>query len=133
MTWREASARLDQHVLERLGRMRIVDQDGERLPLVHRFEATRDTLNVLDPATDRAVVDAEDTRRRDGAEDVLDVEAPRSRERIRSPGVISNSEPSADVHVARADLGVGGEPECDGGFAERPAPRRVAARERRRG
>ena len=39
-------ARRDEHVLERVGRVRVVDEDGERLALVDRLEAARHPLGA---------------------------------------------------------------------------------------
>ena len=120
MTWREASARASTRTFSSASRrMRIVDQDGEGLPLVHRFEATGDSLNVLDPATDRAVVDTEDTRR-GGAPRMFDVEAP--------PKPCADPKSRRDlelrarstVHVAGADVGVRGQARRSRRYRRRP-------------
>ena len=47
-------ARGREHVLERVGRVRVVDDDRERLPLVDGLEATGDAVERLEPAGDRA-------------------------------------------------------------------------------
>ena len=72
---RRKPACLGEDVLERLGRVRVVDEDGEGLALVHRLEAARHPGDVLDAAHDRVVLDPEQARGCDRAEDVLDVEA----------------------------------------------------------
>ena len=71
-----SAPRLGEHVLERERRVRVVDQDGEGLPLVDGLEAARHALDVRDPGRDRLVLDAEEPGERDRREHVLDVEAP---------------------------------------------------------
>src|SRR4029079_12885910 len=46
-------ARLCQDVLERLRRVRVVDEDRERLTLVHSLEPARNPGHVLDAGGDR--------------------------------------------------------------------------------
>ena len=64
-----------QDVLERVGRVGIVDEDGERLALVHGLEPPRHAAELFHAARDRVVLDPEQAGRRDRAEHVLDVEA----------------------------------------------------------
>ena len=61
--------------LQRVGRMRVVDDDGERLSLLDRLETPRDAAHRLDPADDRLVRKLEQSCHGDGRQDVLDVEA----------------------------------------------------------
>ena len=68
-------ARGAQHVLERAGLVRVVDDDGERLALVDGLEAAGDALDAGHALGDRLVGDVEQQRDGDRAEDVLDVEA----------------------------------------------------------
>ena len=56
--------------------MRVVHHDGELLALVDRLEPARDTRHGSHALDDRVLVDVEEERRSDGAEDVLDVEDP---------------------------------------------------------
>ena len=65
-----------QHGRERIGRVRVVDDDGERLSLLDRLEATRDGAHARDALGDGVLVEVEKESRRDGAEHVLDVEEP---------------------------------------------------------
>ena len=51
-------ARGAQHVLERVGLVRVVDDHLERLALVDRLEPPRHAAHRLEPARDRLVVDA---------------------------------------------------------------------------
>ena len=48
-------ARGAQHVLQRVGRVRVVDEDGEGLALVDRLEAARDALGARQRRGDRRV------------------------------------------------------------------------------
>ena len=76
-------ARGTQHVLERVGLVRVVDDHRERLPLLHGLEPARHAAHRLEPARDRRVVDPEQARRCERAERVLDVEAAAQLERRR--------------------------------------------------
>ena len=71
---REVASRA-QDVLERVGRVGVVDEDGERLALVDGLEAPGDAAELPHAARDRVVLDPEQARSRDRAEHVLDVEA----------------------------------------------------------
>ena len=64
-----------EHLLERVGLVRVVDDDVERLAGVDRLEPPRHAAHRLEAAPDRVVVTAERARRERGAERVLDVEA----------------------------------------------------------
>ena len=68
-----------QHDVERVGRVRVVDDDGERLALVDRLEPPRHARHPAHALGDRVVVDVEEDPRRDRAEHVLDVEDPAQR------------------------------------------------------
>src|SRR6266511_2503789 len=68
-------ARLCEQRLERARGVRVVDEDRERLAFVDRLEAPGHAGEVLDSGSNGFLVDAEDARRRHGAEHVLDVEA----------------------------------------------------------
>ena len=122
-----------QDVVERVRCVRVVDKHGERLPLVDGLEPSGHTRERGEPRCDRLVVDVEQLRGGDGAENVLDVEAPAqgraqvdpSRPEARAGGI----EPKA----FGTDLGVVGEPEGDErrppGLREllgEPAPQLVA-------
>ncbi len=56
------------------GRVRVVDDDGEVLSLVDRLESAGNAGHGADALDDRVLVDVEQERGRDRAEDVLDVE-----------------------------------------------------------
>jgi hypothetical protein len=56
--------------------VRVVDEDGEGLPLLDGLEAAGDAGEALDAGGDRIVIDLEEASGGDGGEDVLDVEAP---------------------------------------------------------
>src|SRR5438132_1055121 len=80
-----------EDVLERVGRVRVIDDDGERLALVDTLETARHASDRLDAPRDRVVVDAEEAGSRHRRERVLDVEPPAelefdSFERIRPQG-----------------------------------------------
>ena len=68
--------RFHEDVFQRFGRMRVVDQHGKRLPLVHRLEPARNPSDMLDASADRGILDTEEPGRSDRAQDILDVEAP---------------------------------------------------------
>ncbi len=61
-------ARGPEHRLERVGRVRVVDDDGERLAFVDRLEAARHVRRPGDPLGDRVLVEVEQEPGRDGAE-----------------------------------------------------------------
>ena len=65
-----------KHRREGVRRVRVVDDDGERLSLVDGLEASRDTVQARDPFRDRVLVEVEQHAGRDGSEHVLDVERP---------------------------------------------------------
>src|SRR6185437_5060467 len=68
-------ARRAEDVLERIGRVGVVDEHGERLPLVDRLEAPGYSAQFPDAVGDRVVRDLQQACRGDRAEHVLDVEA----------------------------------------------------------
>ena len=70
-----------QHVLERVGRVGVVDEHGEVLALVDRLEAARDAHAALERRDERVELDAERVRGGERAERVGDVEAARQRQR----------------------------------------------------
>ena len=74
-----------QHVLERVGRVGVVDDDRERLPLVDRLEPARDAAHALDAAPDRGLRDVQRPRGGDRAERVRAVEAAAQVELDRRP------------------------------------------------
>ncbi len=59
---------------ERVGGVRVVDDDGEVLSLVDRLESAGNAGHGADALDDRVLVDVEEERGRDRAENVLDVE-----------------------------------------------------------
>ncbi len=72
-----------QHVDERVGRVRVVDDHRVRLSLLDGLEAARHAVDALEPAGDRVVVDPELACRPHGAERVRVVEAAAQPERER--------------------------------------------------
>src|SRR3954454_17588914 len=68
-----------QDVVERVGRVGVVDEDRERLALVDGLEAAGDLGGVREGVGDRVVGDAQGPDGGDGAQDVEDVEAARER------------------------------------------------------
>ena len=70
----EPAGRLE-HGVERVGRVRVVDDDRERLALVDRLEPTGHAGHRPDALRQVLVVDIEEDARRDDAQHVLDVEA----------------------------------------------------------
>src|SRR4029453_11848424 len=104
---------LAKNILERLGSVRVVDEHGERLPLVHSLEPSRHAGDVLDTGRDLLRIDPEDARGFHRAEDVLDVE-PATELRVDRDAV--DDEPRAgrgELEVFRVR-----EAERDGVFAE---------------
>ena len=67
-------ARRVQDVLERLGLVRVVDDDCERLARIDRLEPSRHSAECRDTVRDRLVVDRQQARDGDGGKDVFDVE-----------------------------------------------------------
>ena len=65
-----------QHLLERIRLVRVVNDDVERLARVDRLEAAGHALDRFEAALDRFLPDLERPRRVEGAERILDVEAP---------------------------------------------------------
>ena len=68
-------SRRAQHIVERVGGVRVVDDHAERLPCLDRLEAAGDARDGLEAAPDRIRVDSERARRGDCARGVLSVEA----------------------------------------------------------
>ena len=56
-----------EHRFEGAGRVRVVDEHGERLTLVDEVEPARDALDGFDPLLDRGLIDAESACGRSGA------------------------------------------------------------------
>src|SRR5215211_198271 len=71
---RELSRR-PQHVLERVGRVRVVDEDDERLPLVHLLHPSRNGRHGRETLGDRLIVDPEASSGSERSQRVQDVEA----------------------------------------------------------
>ena len=69
------TARRLEHVDERVGRVRVVDDHGERLSGLDRLESARHAGDRRDPAADRVLVDPELASRPDRTERVRSVEA----------------------------------------------------------
>ena len=91
---------------ERLRRVRVVDQHGERLPFVDRLEPARHAREVLDAA---AIASSSTPRRRasgDRPEHVLDVEAARAGGcELEAPGRNARAG-GRDLEAPRDALGV---------------------------
>jgi hypothetical protein len=68
-------ARGREHVLERVGRVRVVDEHRERLPLVDGLETSGHAVDRFQPARDRVVIDPEQATARYRRKRVLHVEA----------------------------------------------------------
>src|SRR4051812_2846601 len=99
-------ARGAQHVVERVRRVGVVDEHGERLALVDRLEAARNAHGMRQRLGDRRVVDPERADGGDGAEDVQDVETPRQR-RVQLEAVDREARAArVALDVAGADLRV---------------------------
>ncbi len=101
-----------EHVLEPVGRVRVVDEHGERLAGVDRLEPARDALHRGDAGPDGRVRQLEQLGQRHGAEHVLDVEAAaqahverqRAARRRRDQG---DRPARADLDRVRAHVGIG--------------------------
>ena len=93
--------------------MRVVDDDGERLPLVDRLESTRDAFHARDPRCDRVLVDVEEQTGSDGTEDVLDVERPAKARLDVDPGSVEAAAARIQDETLRANLGRRLQPERD--------------------
>ena len=99
-----------QDVLQAVGRMRIVDDDGERLPRIDELEAPGHALESFERPLDRLGRDPFRERRADGAHDVVDIEDSRDAERkIHS----AESACKRQLHAPRMDADVLG---AKGGF-----------------
>src|SRR5207247_4512450 len=61
--------------LQRAGRVRVVDEHGERLSLLHRIESPRHTVYRFDALLDRSLGDPERARGSCRCERILHVEA----------------------------------------------------------
>ena len=99
----ELAGRL-QHDVERVGRVRVVDDDGERLAHVDRLESARHARHRPHAGRDRVVVDIEQDSGGDRAEHVLDVEASAQRRLDLDP---TGPEPAAlrpQLETLRPDL-----------------------------
>ena len=93
--------------------MRVVDQHGERLPLVDGLEPAGHAGERLHAGGDLVLVHIEQDPRRDGAEHVFDVEAAAQRALDRDPAG-AEADPGAVEHeLFGPDLGVVGEAEGD--------------------
>ena len=127
-------ARRAQHRRERVGRVRVVDDDRERLPLVDRLEAPGDARHGRDAFRDRVLVDVEQQPGRDRAEHVLDVEETAQRRLDVDPAGSERLPGGAELELLGPDLRVVAEPEGHERRAMRVARarRRAAAPTRRR-
>src|SRR3954469_7073892 len=99
-----------QHVVERVRRVGVVDEDRERLALVDGLEAAGHPDGVAQALGDRRVVDAQRAHGGDGPEDVEDVEAPRQRrveleaiDRERRPARVALDPGRPQLRVGRLD------------------------------
>ena len=72
--------------LEGIRRVGIVDEHGERLAVVHAFEASGHGVDARDALHDSVLVEIEEQARRDGAERVRHVEDPAKRDLDLDPG-----------------------------------------------
>ena len=96
-----------EHVLQRVRRVRVVDDEREVLALGDRLEAPRHGVDVGQRRDDRRVVDAERARRRDRAEDVVDVEAAGQRRAQLEPSGGERRPREVARDVGRAQVGAG--------------------------
>jgi len=104
-------ARSLEHVLERLRLVRVVDDDGERLPLVDRFEPARNAREALDPGSNRVVLDLQEPAKRHSREHVLDVEAPaKPRTKLESAGAQARTS-RVELELVGTKVGIVGEAE----------------------
>src|SRR3954447_25753918 len=97
-----------QDVVEGVGGVGVVDEDRERLALVHGLEAAGDFGGVREGVGDRVVVDAQRADRGDGAQDVEDVEAAGERRAERCPVQRERRAGRVALDGRRPELRVGG-------------------------
>ena len=71
--------------LQRIGSVRVVNEDGERLSLVDGLESPRNAGHVRDPRRDRVLVEVEKKAGGDGAETFSTLNDPRSAVSISIP------------------------------------------------
>src|SRR3954452_5068493 len=103
-------ARGAQHVVERVGRVGVVDEHRERLALVDRLEAARHAHGPGEAVGDRRIVEPQRARRGHRAEHVQHVEAPRQRrvqleplDRKARAARVALDPPRAHLGVKRVD------------------------------
>ena len=106
-------ARGAQHVVERVRRVRVVDEHGEGLPLLDGLEAAGDAFERADAGRDLVLVEVEQDAGGDGAEDVLDVETAVEARLDLDPAGAEASAGGVEHEVVGLDLGVVGEAERD--------------------
>ena len=106
-------ARRAQHGRERVRRVRVVDDDRERLPLVDRLEAAGNAAHARDTLGDRILVEVEQQSGGDRSESVLDVEPPsQPRLDVDARGAEAAAV-RADLEILRPDLRLSVERERD--------------------
>ena len=106
-------ARRLQHDVERVRRVRVVDDHRERLPLVDRLEPPRDPRHLANPLRELVVVDVEQDARRDHPEHVLDVEPTPQRRLDLDPAGREAAARRSHLEPFGTDLGSVGEAEGD--------------------
>ena len=102
-----SSARGEERAGQRVGRVRIVDDDQERLTLVDWLEPAGDPADARHAACDRLVREAEQLPGGHGREHVLDVEATEQRRRHVDPADTHPRSSRADLEPLGAKVGIG--------------------------
>ena len=93
--------------------MCVVDDDGERLPLVHGLETPGHSAHRLDSLGDRIVRQVEQARHRDRRQGVLDVESTEQVAPDRNPGRREGRSVVTEVEPFGANICFGAEAERD--------------------
>ena len=125
-------ARRGQHALERVGCVRVVDQNGERLTLVHGLEPARDSSQVLDAPTIASSGSSRSLAAPIAPRTFATLKRPRRRVRISRPSAWNAAPACVSSSAVGANVGVRREPERDQptlrpAQAPRPAARPYAS------
>ena len=104
-------ARRREDALEGVRCVRVVDDHGERLPLVHRLEPTGNAVRCPTPRTIASSARPSSRARGDGTEDVLDVEATAQTGTESQPAGVNDAAVGVSSRPSGRIVRVGGEAE----------------------